>query len=189
MPRNDGIDEPSGHAVYTPPRAHRDGLLCWHETVYAERMSDLANPYAAPKAQDRIEDLPAEDLVDASRGQRLVNLIIDYIARGLLGMALSFVLVGLRAPLHEYLYLYTFGFTLLTYVGYYVLCEWLFGFTIGKLITRTRVVSNDGRKPRFMQILGRSLARFVPFEPFSFFNTPAVGWHDRWSGTRVIKTR
>jgi len=153
-------------------------------------MSDLANPYAAPKAQDRPEDLVAtENLVDASHGRRLLNLIIDYVARGLLGWALGFGVVAAGAPIHRYVLLYTVGFTLLTYLTYYVVCEYFFGATVGKLITGTRVVTTEGGKPRLTQILGRSLARFVPFEPFSFFSTPAIGWHDSWSGTRVVRTR
>jgi uncharacterized RDD family membrane protein YckC len=154
-------------------------------------MTDLANPYAAPKAQDGPDPalVGPEGLVDASHGRRFLNLVIDYFARGLLGILLSTVLVVAGIPIHQYVYFYIFGFTLLTYVLYYLACEALFGFTVGKLITGTRVVDSEGRKPRFMQILGRTLARFVPFEPFSFFGSPAVGWHDRWSGTRVVRRR
>ena len=153
-------------------------------------MNDLANPYAAPKAQDRPEDAASpETLVDASHGRRLLNLIIDYVARGLLGWVLGFGLVAAGVPIHRYVLLYTLGFTLLTYLAYYVVCEYFFGATVGKLITGTRVVTTQGGKPRFMQILGRSLARFVPFEPFSFFDTPTINWHDSWSGTRVVRTQ
>ena len=52
-------------------------------------------------------------------------------------------------------------------VGYYVILEASFGWTIGKLVTGTRVVRFDGDKPHFPQILGRTFARFIPFEPFS----------------------
>ena len=152
-------------------------------------MSDLANPYAAPKAQDRIEDLPAENLVDASHGQRLLNLIIDYVARMLLGLVVGYAVAIAGVPIHRFVVLWTVGFTLLTYLTYYIVCETFFGVTVGKLITGTRVVATQGGKPSLKQIVGRSFARFVPFEPFSFFSTPAIGWHDSWSGTRVIKTR
>ena len=47
----------------------------------------------------------------------------------------------------------------------------------------------EGRTPRFPQILGRSLARLIPFEAFSFFGALGVGWHDSFSNTRVIRTR
>ena len=36
-------------------------------------------------------------------------------------------------------------------------------------------------------VLSLTLVRMVPFEPFSFLGSPhPVGWHDRWSGTRVV---
>jgi uncharacterized RDD family membrane protein YckC len=72
-------------------------------------------------------------------------------------------------------------------IGYYLFFEGTFGATPGKMITKTRVVRFDGDKPRFGQIVGRTLSRFVPFEPFSFFSNNSQGWHDRWSGTRVVK--
>lgn len=70
---------------------------------------------------------------------------------------------------------------------HYVLFEAIFGRTPGKLITgtRTRVVT---AKPGFGQIIGRRFARLVPFEPFSFL-VSSGGWHDRWSGTRVVRVR
>ena len=60
------------------------------------------------------------------------------------------------------------------------------GQSIGKMITGTIVVTEDGQKPSFGQILGRSFARIVPFEPFSFLGNDASGWHDKWSETKVI---
>ncbi len=74
--------------------------------------------------------------------------------------------------------------------AYYAGSEALFGQTLAKLITRTRVVSEDGGAPTAGQILGRTLSRYVPFDAFSFLGSgPCLGWHDRWSRTRVIRTR
>ena len=72
---------------------------------------------------------------------------------------------------------------------YYLPSEALFGRTVGKLVTRTRVVSQSGGPPDFLQVLRRTLIRFVPFEPFSFLSKRSVGLHDRWSETRVVLTR
>jgi len=35
------------------------------------------------------------------------------------------------------------------------------------------------------KILGRTLSRLIPFEPFSFFTYPVLGWHDSISKTNV----
>lgn len=149
-------------------------------------MSDFVNPYAAPKVEEGPRELiTSEDLVDAPLGRRFLNAIIDNVTCHLIATALGVGLVLIGLPAQEYVFLHMSS-VLLTYVGYYLVCEWLFGFTVGKLITRTRVVNEDGGKPRFMQILGRSLARFVPLEPVSCFGNPPRGWHDKWSGTRVV---
>lgn len=73
-----------------------------------------------------------------------------------------------------------------TFWGYYLLSEFLWQRTFGKILTRTKVVTITGGKPTFLQILGRTLSRSIPFEYLSYFVT-MTGIHDRLSGTRVIK--
>ena len=69
-----------------------------------------------------------------------------------------------------------------------MLFEKLFkGYTVGKLITGTRAIREDGKELTFKNAILRSLSRMVPFEPFSAFG--GSPWHDRWTKTRVIKSR
>jgi uncharacterized RDD family membrane protein YckC len=149
------------------------------------------NLYRAPQA--RVADAPAEaGLLDATRSRRFVNFLLDSvffyacafglgIALGLAGLAR--VLEGL-GPGGEFL----LGWALVTV--YYAVQEGLWGRTIAKLVTGTQVVNEeDGARPPLRRVLGRTLARLVPFEPFSFFGKEPRGWHDRWSGTRVVVVR
>ena len=77
---------------------------------------------------------------------------------------------------------------LLEYVGYYVVLEYRYGRTLGKRLSRTKVVRLDGRKPRFWQIVGRSLGRLIPLEQLSIlFSFKGSCWHDSFSRTRVVK--
>lgn len=76
-----------------------------------------------------------------------------------------------------------------SFVFYYFVMELVFGRTVGKIVTGTKVVRADGSRPSAGQIIGRTLSRIIPFEAFSFFSSPCVGWHDSLSGTRVVKTR
>ncbi|NVN97369.1 RDD family protein [Candidatus Nomurabacteria bacterium] len=70
---------------------------------------------------------------------------------------------------------------------YYLFFEGIWGRTLGKWITKTKVVDREGNKPKFTQILGRSFARWIPFEYFSFIlNNNPVGWHDSLSKTLVV---
>jgi uncharacterized RDD family membrane protein YckC len=80
-------------------------------------------------------------------------------------------------------------FGVIMYFIYFAGMEIVFGRTIGKLLTGTRVVNNSGEKPAVGQILGRTLSRFIPFEPFSFLGNEGRGWHDSLSNTYVVKSR
>lgn len=64
--------------------------------------------------------------------------------------------------------------------------EQLFGQSVGKMITRTKVVTEKGDKPSLGQIIVRNLARLIPLEAFSFLAKNPVGWHDSLSKTLVV---
>ncbi len=144
-------------------------------------MGEATNPYAAPRADEHVavDDADGYALPDATRGTRFVNLLIDYVFNVIL-----MTVVGMMAPSETWSGL--LGYPVM--IGYYLFFEATFGATPGKMITKTRVVRTDGGKPSFGQILGRTFARYVPFEPFSFFGAAPTGWHDRWSGTRVVRS-
>lgn len=131
---------------------------------------------------------------DASTGKRFANYIIDllffYVFSFLFGMFLGLVLY-IVAPStlsvfeEENIFInYMFGFV--AGVIYYSSFEVLTGRTIGKFITKTKVVDENGNSPDFGAIIIRSLCRFIPFEQFSFLGDTGTGWHDKISKTRVV---
>ncbi len=69
--------------------------------------------------------------------------------------------------------------------GYYILTEYPFQKTLGKLLTKTKVVSLTGHRPTLKQIILRTLCRSIPFEYFSYLVT-VEGIHDKLSKTRVV---
>jgi uncharacterized RDD family membrane protein YckC len=153
------------------------------------------NPYAAPKA--KVADASQASLPPstalAGQGARIANFLLDTFLAWLFAALCGFVLgaalgalgntTWFRNPVGVQLVALAF------FTAYYVVFEATFGWTLAKLMTRTRVVDEEGRTPAFMKVLGRSLARSVPFEPFSFLGKTGIGWHDRWSGTRVVSLR
>jgi uncharacterized RDD family membrane protein YckC len=149
------------------------------------------NPYAPPSAEldtgprlDRPESLPT-----AGRGARFLNLIIDGIISRIVATLFAGVLVGMFGR-GDHMPALVVAFVLVGFFGYYVFQEWAFGWTLAKLITGTRVVRLDGNKPKLPQTIGRTLARFIPFEPFSvLFSDSKLGWHDSLSNTRVVRVR
>jgi len=139
---------------------------------------------------------------EASTGQRFLNFLIDnlvmrYGLSYITGLFVGYLLVTV-APDFTY-QLFTnegsWGFLLLAYILgifnyiiYYTFSEKLFrGYTLGKLITGTRALRQDGSELTFKDAILRSLSRLVPFEPFSAFGRRP--WHDTWTNTVVVKSR
>jgi uncharacterized RDD family membrane protein YckC len=140
------------------------------------------SPYAPPASMLRDPPLALSELL-ASRGQRFVNLIVDGIALMVIG-----ALVGIVSPSQSLIRAIVVS-TLVEF-AYHALLEGFFGRTLGKLVTGTQVVASDGSRASWGRIIGRTLARSIPFEPLSFFGrAPPVGWHDSLSNTRVIRVR
>jgi uncharacterized RDD family membrane protein YckC len=151
---------------------------------------------AAPKLTRLMEQLSLlTDLefipVLAGTGKRFLNLLLDIIIYYVLLFCFgAFLALTGRSEFAANdnntaaLYLSVFAI----YVGYFFLCELIFkGRTIGKLLTGTKVVNEDGSDPTAKTYFLRSLCRIVPFEPFSAFGVRP--WHDRWTGTYVIDVK
>ena len=122
----------------------------------------------------------------AATWKRLVNFILDYLA--IMVVIIIIILVmptfGPDASAGKFYFLFYCIFFL-----YYSIMEAVFGRTIGKFITGTIVVrSADLEKITANQALGRSISRFVPFEPFSMLGSQ-TGWHDNWTNTMVVDVK
>jgi hypothetical protein len=72
------------------------------------------------------------------------------------------------------------------FFGYYTLMEYLFQKTVGKFLTKTKVVTKEGEKPGFSHIFIRTVLRLVPFDNVTFM-TGTNGFHDVYSKTMVVK--
>lgn len=160
-----------------------------------QRDSQQRDPHERPQSELRAER--AAELVVASRAQRLINLLIDSavcsaVVLGGLSVYSAFdpdVLKLLR-PAPDAPWNPTMSLTmLLVQFAYYVPMEGIFGVTLGKLVTSTRVVDVQGRPPSWAQVLGRTAARQIPFEPFTIFFSGArvAAWHDRLPKTLVVR--
>ena len=70
---------------------------------------------------------------------------------------------------------------------YYSLFEYFLQQTPSKFITKSIVVTREGKRPSFKTIIVRTLVRLIPFDAFSFLFSDKTGWHDNWTDTYVIK--
>ena len=137
----------------------------------------------------------------ASKGQRFGNYLID----------ITIVLVVLAALFFVFTYVYYSVATDTTVMDDYIdetgsynplldrLITWtllalsyfcmelvLKGKSVGKFITKTKVVMDDGSSPTYKEYLKRSFSRLIPFEQFSFLGDEGRGWHDTISKTYVV---
>ncbi len=81
---------------------------------------------------------------------------------------------------------------LIATIVYFIIFEFLFNRTIGKMIMKFRIngLRTSKGMEKFIQVLGRTLMRLIPLDPFSiFFNEERIMWHDRVSKTKVVDTR
>ena len=112
------------------------------------------------------------------KGTRLANLAIDVT----LVVLLSLLVVVFAGGVARYqLFLYPVFFL------YYFFCEWLFGQTLGKRLTKTHVVDLKGQKAKVVCIAIRTLLRFNPFDGFSYLFGWEQGAHDKFSKTKLEK--
>lgn len=149
------------------------------------------NPFAPPKAAVSDPVAPPTQTEIASRTRRFLNLLLDTVAYfvlvvvigAVIGLVFPQFLASERSTLESYL----FAFSI--HALYYVPTEAAFGRTLGKLVTRTRVVAVSGEPATFWQIVGRTCARLIPFETFTFLARSGIGLHDSISRTRVVRTK
>ncbi|MFT5513812.1 MAG: putative RDD family membrane protein YckC [Bacteroidia bacterium] len=124
-------------------------------------------------------------LTPASMGVRFANCFID----GIIHTAIYLILVFGRISSGALAEGEIFIIRIAVFLFYYTLFEGTTGKTIGKMITGTMVVIEDGSKPTTDKIIGRTFSRLNPFNTFSFLFLDGVGWHDTITGTRVVSKK
>lgn len=137
-------------------------------------------------------------LEPASKGLRFANYLIDvlvfYAIIFISGLIYGFMLVSKGEQIEDSVLVQDTGnafimqylFAIVIIVGYYTIFEATTkGRTLGKFITGTQAIKEDGSNITWKDAFIRSLCRLVPFEPFSTFGV--LPWHDSWSKTVVVK--
>lgn len=148
-----------------------------------------------PSTEQHLFDDHEYQLTQASGGKRVLNYIIDLVSFYIFYIyILSYVLVAVNYDLAVLIYGdgETFNLVgqliiLLLYGMYMGLTEAIFkGRSLGKLITGTTAVNQDGSRISGNTALLRGLCRAVPFNAFSALGNPSYPWHDRWTKTYVV---
>lgn len=120
-------------------------------------------------------------------GIRFVNFLIDFIVWLVLAFIISFI-IGLFVQPTDQGMVSIIGYTLIfgTFIAYYALMEIKFQKTVGKFVTKTKVVKMNGEKPTDGDIITRTFCRLIPFDRLSFLFVKN-GIHDFLSKTKIVK--
>lgn len=134
----------------------------------------------------------------ASHGQRFANYLIDRILFTGIFFAIGFLaaiygeisgnmeiilFLDKLENINRFLDMLITGFV---FGIFYCTMEFYTQRTIGKFITKTMVVLDNGTKPDINSILSRSFCRMIPFDALSFLGSARRGWHDSISKTYVV---
>ena len=130
----------------------------------------------------------------AGTGVRFANYLIDLVGFYVLVFVIGIVIALMQLNNEAYFEdetlsgskLGDFVLSYALYMLYYAVFEGATkGRSLGKLVTGTAAVQEDGTPITWHQAFIRSLSRLVPFEPFSAFG--GAPWHDSWAQTSVVK--
>lgn len=131
----------------------------------------------------------------AGTGKRLLNYLIDLIVFLVFWYILLIVFISAGGTIYSYppysgpdlLFRVVI---LIIYAMFMFLCELIFkGRSVGKFITGTKAVNEDGTEMQPKTILSRSLSRAIPFDQLSALGSPPHPWHDKWTRTYVIDVK
>lgn len=150
--------------------------------------------YSTRPEEQHLFDDNRYHLVQASGGKRFLNYIIDRIVF----YVFIYILVYIAALLHISVVFSlepdSTGFVFVSLLIYSFLYACFMGFaefilkgkTVGKFLTGTRAVMQDGSPLTLQQALLRGLCRLIPFNVFSALGNICYPWHDSVSKTYVI---
>jgi uncharacterized RDD family membrane protein YckC len=132
---------------------------------------------------------------ETSKNKRFLNNLIDSIVHYLLVIALSAIFgagLGFSGNMEvleneNTITIFSYLLSYFTIFLYYSVFEYYSkGKTLGKYITKSRALREDGSIMNFSECALRSVCRLIPFDRLSFLGSNR-GWHDRFSKTMVVE--
>lgn len=183
---------------------HTDEKLIKIVTVEREKYQPIAVEAAESEIERRSIDIKLfEEIIEkeiakkekkekvdtdtANSLTRLTNFLIDNTICMVLIFMIEFIIRILVHPNNQNVTLVIINVLLIlgVFIAYYIILEIKFQKTVGKFITKTKVVKLNGKKPTNKDIITRTFCRFIPFDRFSFLLVKN-GIHDSLSNTRVV---
>jgi len=150
--------------------------------------SEVAKREISPEAFEKVQTQRAAEadrmfdfeLRHVGPSIRFVNFLLDVIA-----IFIVYVIASLIVMPFFILWIFPFLVFVGVFVGYYIVMESQFQKTLGKMVTKTKVVTLNDEKPTLGDIVVRSFCRLIPFDRFSYLFV-RNGFHDSISSTTVV---
>ena len=112
---------------------------------------------------------------EINKGTRIINFVFDILFITIISSVLSSVFYFISSTIIYYS----------VYLVYYFIFEYFLSQTLGKMITKTKVVDMENLKPSLRKILYRTILRLNPFDAVSYLFGNEQGGHDLISKTRL----
>ena len=122
----------------------------------------------------------------AGKPERLINYVVDTFIISIASILFSIFFMFTNPVAFESGYLAYLLFAIISFL-YYSIFELTSGKTLGKFLSRTKVINRNNKKPNLLNILIRSLTRLFFFDMYSYLFGYEIGMHDLLSNTLVIK--
>ncbi|MES2018342.1 MAG: RDD family protein [Pseudomonadota bacterium] len=126
----------------------------------------MTDNLTSPPLQPRTAQSILSDRANRVLGRRWLATLIDFV------VCISILLIP-DALLGNAVYQQTLGVWIVLLIAYFPLMEGFTGYSVGKFITRVRVVDNDGNLPGLKKATIRTLFRLMEVNPILLGGVPA----------------
>jgi len=123
----------------------------------------------------------------AEKSQRLVNYVVDRFLISIFSSLFSLFFIFSNLAIKETSFLFIVIYTII-HILYYFIFELSSGQTIGKKITKTKVIRKGTGKINFFNIFIRTFTRLIFLDVYSYLFGNEIGMHDILSNTLVVKS-
>lgn len=120
-------------------------------------------------------------------GSRVFNFLIDIIIAAIISYGVYYFFKW-KALYWDWPFIQYYVFFFAIQFIYYFIFESISGRTVGKMLSYTRVITKEGRKPGLIAVFIRSLIRLTIIDAFFFPFLEERTLHDYLSGTYVVET-
>lgn len=125
-------------------------------------------------------------IILAGKPERLINYAVDTLIISIFSGLFSLFFIFSNSSAYYLESIQSIIFVVI-YILYYFIFEIFSGKTLGKMITKTKVIRRGEGNLSFLKILTRTITRLFFLDMYSYLFGYEIGMHDLLSNTIVVK--